>query len=248
MSDKINPSRSLDVLGIRPVAKAVDRVSEAAVVGASAFLSRICLPAAEELGLLIRDTVAAYRARNAATIALKAKAMLDASAQEQAVCAHPRIVGGILVNGSWNDADDVQDMWAGLLASSCTPDGTDETNLIFVDLLARLTASEVRILNHSCTAAKKVISEPGWVVAEYLAAEAADLLAIAGHSEVHRLDLELDHLRSLELINVGFGPLSTIADVTPTALALNLYARCQGFLGSPMVFFKLSKKPDTTSA
>jgi hypothetical protein len=42
MSDK----QGLDIFGIQPTAEAVNKVTSAAVDGAGAFLSRICLPAA----------------------------------------------------------------------------------------------------------------------------------------------------------------------------------------------------------
>ena len=45
----MSDDKSLDILGIKPVADSVNRLTRAAVDGASAFLSRICLPAAEEL-------------------------------------------------------------------------------------------------------------------------------------------------------------------------------------------------------
>jgi hypothetical protein len=61
-------------------------------------------------------------------------------------------------------------------------------------------------------------------------------------SDFHRLDRELDHLRALELINGGFDPDSTDADITPSALALQLYVRSQGYIGSPIDYFGLDKK------
>ena len=63
-------------------------------------------------------------------------------------------------------------------------------------------------------------------------------------SDFHRIDRELDHLRSLELIQGGFDPHSTSADITPSALALQLYVRSQGYIGSPVDYFGLGKKND----
>lgn len=232
-------SHSLDVLGVKPLADSVKQVTQAAVDGAAAFLSRICLPAAEEFGLLLRDKVARYRAANAVRVAQKAEQKLALPGGEVDVHAHPRLVGIVLGNGSWTDADDIQELWAGLLASSCTPDGQDETNLIFMNLLGQLTSSEVRILKKCCEVAAKYVTSVGWVGAETLVMEAGELAEASGHSDFHRLDLELDHLRSLELIHEGFSPDSTSADVTPSAIALQLYVRCQGFRGSPVEFFGL---------
>jgi len=66
----------------------------------------------------------------------------------------------------------------------------------------------------------------------------ATLKIIAGHDDVHRLDREFDHLCGLGLIHHGFR--DQVADITPTPLALHLCVRCQGFLGSPVEFFKLT--------
>jgi hypothetical protein len=48
-------NKSLDILGIKPIGNAIESLTDGFVSGASAFLSRICLPAAEEFGLLLRD-------------------------------------------------------------------------------------------------------------------------------------------------------------------------------------------------
>lgn len=69
------PDKSLDVLGIKPVAEAINTVTQATTAGAGAFLSRICLPAAEEFGLLLRDKVSAWRAKNALAITVQAEEM-----------------------------------------------------------------------------------------------------------------------------------------------------------------------------
>jgi len=90
------------------------------VDGAGAFLGRICLPAAEEFGQLLRDRIKYWRAVNASKIAAMAEARLRALNAGKSVQAHPRLVGAIIEQGSWTDDEEVQQMWAGLLASSCT--------------------------------------------------------------------------------------------------------------------------------
>jgi hypothetical protein len=52
--------------------------------------------------------------------------------------------------------------------------------------------------------------------------------------------IELDHLRQLGIIESGFNIHSTEADITPTALGLQLYVRSQGYVGSPIAFFEMS--------
>ena len=132
-----------DILGIGAVAKAVDRVVE----GAGTFLGKICLPAAEEYGLCLKDKVSAYRTQNAEAIAIKASQKIPAEIIDS-VSAHPKLVMKALTDGSWVDDGEIQDMWAGLLASSCstTP---DESNLIFMNILSQLTPTQVAIVRYS---------------------------------------------------------------------------------------------------
>ena len=71
MSDK--DQQSFDILGIKPVGEAVNTIVKGSVEGTSAFLSRICLPAAEEFGLLLQDKISHWRTQNLIRIAEKAE-------------------------------------------------------------------------------------------------------------------------------------------------------------------------------
>jgi hypothetical protein len=234
-------SNSGDILGIAPYGEAVNTVAKGTVAGAGAFLSRICLPAAEEFGLLLRDKVTAWRSVNATQILNNAERLLEAEHDASRMHAHPRLVGKILENGSWTDDDGVQRLWAGLLATACTADGTDESNLIFVNLLDQLTSAQVRILKAACTDTQKMVSLAGWIFASPLVCTLDLLREISGVQDANRLDRELDHLRTLGLIveTGGFQTHSPIpvADVTPSALALQLFARCNGHRGEPKDFY-----------
>ena len=239
-------NKSVDILGVKPVANAIEAVTKGAVDGAAAFLSRICLPAAEEFGLLLRDRVSAWRATHATAITNKAQAMVKAEGQSEPVQAHPRIVAGVIELGSWAESEEVQQMWAGLLASACTPEGRDDSNLMFVDLLSKLTVSQARLFDHVCQRATKWIVPAGWLMADELRMTVEELVKVTGIADVHRLDLEMDHLRALGLLNEmagGFNAESTDADTTPSALALQMYARCQGYRGDPVSFYDAKPKP-----
>lgn len=231
--------RSVDLLGMKPLAEAANTLTKALVDGASAFLGRICLPAAEEFGLLLKDRVSAWRLSNAVRIAQKAEQKYNALPNPKETHAHPRLLMQIIEQGSWVEAEDVQELWAGLITSSCTEDGADESNLMFIDFLARMTSSEARIFDYACRNCTKTVTEAGWIAAAIFLMEIPDLSQISGVSDFHRIDRELDHLCALGLIKRGFSPYSKIADVTPSALALQMYARCQGFTGNPLDFFGL---------
>ncbi|EGQ9578026.1 hypothetical protein NMR30_003665 [Vibrio cholerae] len=236
-------NKSLDILGIKPVADSINTVTKGTVDGASAFLSRICLPAAEEFGLLLRDKVSAWRSKNAVSIANKAQALLEKQVQGLVLNAHPRIIYSTIENGSWAEDDFMQNLWAGLLASSCTKDGKDESNLILIGLLSQLTSSQAKIVMHICTIAKTYKSKSGFIACDPIELEADELLEISGIDDIHQLDRELDHLRSLELIHEGFRTEHLRADVTPHALCLQLFVRAQGYVGSPIDYFNAVEKP-----
>ena len=199
-------SKSLDILGIKPIADSLKIITQGAVEGAAAFLSRICLPAAEEFGLLLRDRVTNWRTKNRVMVLQKAEKMLESHPEADQKHAHPRLIAAILEQGSWIDDGQVQEMWAGLLASACTKDGKDESNLIFINILSQVTSLEAIILNKACQLAKKNITRAGWLTAMTLNFGLDKLQQITGISDFHRLDRELDHLRSLELIRAGFNP------------------------------------------
>ena len=112
--------------------------------------------------------------------------------------------------------------------------------------MAQLTGSEARLLRYVSEKANKFVTDAGWVWAEYLWMEGSELASVAGHSDFHRLDLELDHLRSLELIAEGFNPQSTRANVTPSAMALHWYVRCQGSQLDPVQYFNLRQAAQPT--
>jgi hypothetical protein len=179
--------KSLDVFGLKPVSEGIGAVAK----DASEFLKLICRPAAEEFGLLLQDKVRYWRIKNLANITIKTKRIMDKQDGDVNLIATPRIVHSILENGSWIDDDRIQEMWAGLLASSCTKDGKDESNLIFINLLSQLTSSEVKILNYICESAEKKIGKHGLIYANDLLISLKDLQKITGIFDIHHIDREL---------------------------------------------------------
>jgi hypothetical protein len=244
---EVKPESS-DIFGIRPFADSIKILTEGVVKGAGAFLSRICLPAAEEFGLLLKDKVSAWRAQNTINMLQLAEKKVNEQKYPTDVHAPPRLVFEAIQNSSWVEDKQIQEMWAGLLASSCTVDGKDESNLIFMNILSQLTSSEVKILNYACEKSRKRISRGGWIFSKRMQVTLEEIKRISELSDEHQIDRELDHLRSIGLIgggiSGGFSPDSTIASITPSALALNMYVRVQGYIGSPIVYFNIKRLPD----
>lgn len=228
-----------DALGLRPFGEATKILAQGAVDGAGAFLGRICLPAAEEFGLFLRDKVSRWRARNAAVITTAAEEMIEASGGAVDKQAHPRIVGKVLDHGSWEDDEAVQKMWAGLLASACTTDGKDQSNLVFINLLEQMTSAQARLLQSVCEIASVYLSPQGYLQARTLTVPCAEAMTLLGLGDIHDVDIQLDHMREIGVLHGGLNPYSDRAEVTPSALGLHLYARSKGFRGAPTEFFTI---------
>lgn len=240
MADDEN--KGIDLLGIKPISDSINTVSKGVVEGASAFLSRICLPAAEEFGLLLRDKVSNWRINNYIKTVQKAEKKYEKFAFDKSH-AHPRLVSSILDNSSWVDSENIQEMWAGLLTSSCSDSGDDDSNLIFINILSQITSLQAKVINHACEKVGKKLSTNRLVVPDSpLVIKMDELFLIAGISDCHRLDRELDHLRYLGVMRGGIHTDSEFVDLTPTELGLQMYVRCQGSNESPIIFFKLESE------
>lgn len=123
--------------------KAVDR----AVNGVANFFAAICMPAAEEFGLLLRDKVTYYRVRNLERIVVKVKAKLGDTQSMQSGNTSPKFLKDVLEEGSWAEDDSLQELWAGLVAGEAIRgDGSDDA-VIYTEILKALSSYEARILN-----------------------------------------------------------------------------------------------------
>ena len=210
--------------------------------GASSFLSRICLPAAEEFGFLLQDKVKNWRASNTKLILEKAeqKLLKNQDIKHKNIKAHPLIVWKTLENGSWSEHNELHEIWAGLLASSCDEKGEDDSNLIFINIVAQMTELQVKVLNYACENSKFILRKTGILSSNTLEVNIDLLKEITNTDDLGRLDRELDHLRNIGILKELSGGLDTehlIADISPSDMGIHLYARCQGFIGETKDFY-----------
>ncbi len=229
-----------DLVGLRPYGEAVKIGAETACK----FLEAICLPAAEQFGYLLGDNVERWRSRNVLSLLAKTQEKLLEGPGPEARRVHPRMAAEIIEKASWNDDDEVQAMWAGLLASSCTDDGNDQSNQMFVDILRRLSPSQVRLLNYLCCNTAKAFSPSGAVLATGRWKIAFSIIKdVTGLAEAWEIDRDIDHMFSLGLLTGTLPPSRAWDEVElhPSALALNLYVRAQGTRASPKVFFGVTE-------
>lgn len=241
-----------DVFGIEPVGKAGEVVTKGVMDGISSFLSSVFKPGLEELGFLMKDRVRQWRLNNILRMLEKAKGRLEFNGNELNLTANARVGLAIMDESSKVDNEELQDLWAGLFVSSCTSDGHDDSNMNFVDLMRRMSTVEARILDYACRRCQKLLCCSKLIVADNLTISFDTLVSIAGTNDRYRLDSELDHMRSIELLVsdglTGGGGFSADddkldANITPSSLALNLYYKTHSIGQSPIEFWGDSLHP-----
>jgi hypothetical protein len=218
-----------------------DILREFRIAGALAFLSRLCPNAGDEMRRLVREGLSNYRVASAIEIALKAERLLAFGSSADKLRAPANLVIRILEDGSWADAESTQQLWAGLLATSCTLSGRDDSNLVFISLLSQLTAPHVRLMTAACTKATKYMSSMERLSSRPIILSAQEMMHITGTRDLIRIHRDLEYLVDLGLLttsvkSASFSPLEG-TELTPTSLGLQLFARCHGHRGAAEDFY-----------
>jgi hypothetical protein len=218
-----------------------------------AFLSRISPAAGEEVRQLLREGLSNYRVESVCEIVCKAESMLSSNPNGDRLLANPRLVVRILEAGSWA-ADQVatQQLWAGLLASSCTPDGKDESNLAFVDLLSQLAAMHILIFTAACSRATKAQSSLGRIASKNIGCTTQEIMQLTGWRDLIRIERDIEHLYDLGLlqkrVKSAFFVSNDDARISPSSLGLQMFARCSGYRGDAHSFYEADSPAETILA
>jgi hypothetical protein len=139
--------KSLDIMGVKPVSKAIEKATDKTVDGLGAFFGAICMPAAEEFGLLLQDKVAAYRYKNLESISDKAQKKIEQQKIKLSGQANPVLVREVLEEASWCEDENIQSMWAGLLSVAAGNTAISDDSLVYTDTLKRLTPFQAKFIN-----------------------------------------------------------------------------------------------------
>lgn len=236
-----------DVLGVKPIGEAVEKVVDATLDTAKAFLSTVCKPAMEELGLMFSDKIRYWRYCNISKMLVKAKGKMEYSNGELRLIANPKVAMSIMDNSSMEEDETLQDMWAGLFASACTKDGKDDSNMIYVDMLKRLSCVEAKILQYSCLHTAIYLFPNKLILGSRLIVSFDEIAKIAGTNDTYIIDGSLDHLIEIGLLrSANFDAVSGFettdkelkAGITPSALGLSLFYKASGSTLSILDFYK----------
>lgn len=224
-----------------PQTEPEDVVREFRLAAAIAFIHRVAPGAAEAAKVLCREGLSNYRLESAIEIALHAGELLSLENNGASLHANPTVLVRALDDGSWAETEWIQHYWGGVLATSCVAGQPDTSQLKFVKLLAQLTTIQARIFAGSCSCASKIVGPSGTVFARPLTCSAEEVVQIADtHDRVH-VERDIQQLVDLGLIERAvkwkFFSQMEEANITPTPVALELYARCHGHRGEVADFY-----------
>lgn len=218
-----------------------DILSEFRLSRALSFYRRICPSATQELKLLFREGLGNMRVPNAIAIAHRAEIMLAAEPGFDRMRAPMSVVMRVVREGSWAQDGAAQQLWAGILVTACTLMGDDESNLPYLDLLAEMATVDTRLYLEACTQSPKVFATNGAVSAQTVMRTANEMMKLTGVHDLAKIDrniLQLSILGLLEPRNKAkYFSFDQAANLQPTALGLELFARCQGHRGAPHEYF-----------
>jgi hypothetical protein len=250
--------KEFDPFGMQPVgdsiAKSIDAATALGLSSIGKFLSLTCKPLLEEFGLTFKDKISSYRLTNIIKTLEKAQGKLIYDSEKNSLAIHPRIAHQIIEHASLADDDGLQEMWAGLFATSCDRN-TDDENIIFVDILKQLTASQVKLLNYICINGRKYLElskldefrNNGFINTDRLPLKTEEIYTICGTDSYVKLHTELSAIIALGLLTMrghssamllttfeGGGGITPI----PTFLLLQLFVKCQGTNLTPFKYFE----------
>jgi hypothetical protein len=192
---------------------------------------------------LLRHGLSSHRLESAVEVVLHAQDLVALTPARTLASAHPDVVLRIVEDGSWPEVDWIQHYWSGLLVSSCTQDRPAPAYLEQAKLLSQFTTIQARIFAAACDGSRKYVDSYGKICAKRLAHSADELIRISGTHDRTHIERDVQHLSWLGLLEQTvkwkFFALLDEVDITPTPLALDLYARCHAHWGHPASFYGL---------
>jgi hypothetical protein len=246
---------NFDPTGLGALGKASEKIVDAGIEGVKTFLSLTCAPLLEEIGLMGRDKFSSWRLNNVIGMLEKAQGKLAWDPEKEKLVIDPRVAFQIVEHASTVSNETLQDMWAGLFASSCHTYEEDE-NIFFIDLLKGLTSSQVKLIAHLCKISPKTVNyrkfeeskAEGVVFMQEIRLNYQEISTIMQSNLRLKVDSELDTLESIGLIlrprlAPNTSPLSQLTKaqsgslMSPSLKALRLFVKCQGSNQTPFEFF-----------
>jgi len=203
-------------------------VHEMRLAQALGVIRRICPELLETATHLFRKDFSSVRVRDSVRILLIVDKMLPSNPENDKLKAPAELVARILEMGSWASEEWTQGLWAGLLATSCTPTGDDLSNSQLVDILCQLAHVHLRILEFVCSrhadASGGASGSPTVTMREV-----TKLIDLTNLTKTLRSVSEMADMGLVTPIKRSpSDPQDENAKTTVTPLGLRMFARCHG--------------------
>jgi len=128
-----------------PIDKTIDKSISKVVDGVASFFGAMCMPAAEELGMLVREQVKFYRVKNLLKIKQKTEDLLNGEVTSKSSIS-PKFLKAVIEDASWEEDNGVQSLWAGLVAGEIKHGSQSDEAIIYTELLKSMSSYEARLL------------------------------------------------------------------------------------------------------
>ncbi len=204
-------------------------VHEMRMARALGTIRRVCPAAADQAKQMLHKEFSNVRVASAVRIAYIAEDMLTRTGDEPGI-APVELVSRILDTGSWADLEWIQEMWAGLLVTSCSSDGEDQSNAVFIDILSQLAPVHLRILG----IASERAARPGPIAGPFTVncCTAAELTKALDLSNLTKTLRSIQELADMGLMAAAkrspSDPQDENAKTAITPQGLEMITRCHG--------------------
>lgn len=203
-----------------------DTVGCLRIVKALLFLVRLSPSVREEIPTLTLSIPDERRREKLIAALLEIEERLEHWNQPLRNDMSPELVRLVMHTIPNTDDDLSHSCWLQLLATSCFTGSDDQENLHLADLLAKLPPVHLAIFSAACV---RMLGGVQAVAADHYCS-AEEMRKIAHTPNLNAIEQCLNHLHELGLLGKTARPfngeLIDRANMTPTALGLQLYARC----------------------
>ena len=199
------------------------------------FLCRLCQSGAEEAILLLGGHLDPARTECVFEIALGAEKLLATEPNADKMRADPKLVAHILREGSWAHSVQQKQLWIGLFANSCKPEGWDDSNMVFADMLVNITPAQATIFIEGCNRALESMRETDTTPPHRIVLSPHEMTELTHMYDLTRVATDVAYLYNLGVIDRLFDFTSYVEtesfDITPNATGIELFRRCRPGLG-----------------
>ena len=196
------------------------------------FLNRLCGTEANHVVQLFGGELDEARTAAAVQIVIEADKLLAPQPRAVELRAHPGYVEHLIKFGSWAIGDITKQLWAGLLTTSCTLDGTDDSNRELVDLLVNVTPTQALIFVVACNKASAVMAANEDHPKTRIVFTPEEMKQLTGRADLTRLATDIAYLFHSGLVDRNFDFTSYIPaddfDITPSRFGMDVYRKCKG--------------------